>query len=322
VSVKYKDYYKILGVDRGADQKEIRRVYRKLARKFHPDVNPGDKAAEERFKDIQEAYAVLSDPEKRRTYDELGSSWQPGADFSPPPGWRRTRFDMGDLGDLSDLFGGGPGGFSDFFQSIFGGLGGRPRPDSRRRRPTSTGADVEAEIELTLEEIHQGTRKTMTVTPAPGRPAAPKRMTVNIAAGARDNSVVRLAGKGERTHPAGQPGDLYLRIKVRPHPRFKPVGADDIQVEVPVSPWEAALGATIRVPTLDGDVEMRIPAGTQSGSRLRLRGQGLRTRSGSRGDQIVRVRIAVPSRLTPNEKQLLEKLAAVSQFNPRQPERR
>jgi DnaJ-class molecular chaperone len=341
MAVQYRDYYETLGVKRDSSQKEIRKVYRSLARKFHPDVNPGDKAAEERFKDIQEAYAVLSDPEKRKQYDQLGGSWQQGADFTPPPGWSRTHVEYGDMGDISDIFG-GVGGFSDFFESVFGGPRG-PRGGRQRRGFAAKGSDIEAQIELTLEDIHRGTQPTLTLQVEKACPACrgtglsgrapcaqcqgrgrliePKTMTVKIAPGARANSVVRLAGKGAAGTGGAPSGDLFLRIRIEPNPRFEMVGADDIQVELPVSPWEAALGTKVPVPTLEGSVEVTIPPGTQGGTRLRLRGQGLRKRDGNRGDQYVKVRIVLPTSLSREEEKILKELAQVSKFNPRSEKR-
>ena len=337
MAVKYRDYYQTLGVKRDSSQKEIRKTYRSLARKYHPDVNPGDKAAEEKFKDIQEAYAVLSDPEKRKKYDQLGASWQQGADFTPPSGWSGTRVEFGDMRDISDIFG-GVGDFSDFFESIFGGARG-PQGRRQRRGFAAKGSDIEAEIELTLEEVHRGTQPTLTLQVekacpvcrgtglsgrAPcarchgrGRLVEPKTMTVKIAPGARENSIVRLAGKGAAGTGGAPSGDLFLRIRVKPDPRFEMVGTDDIQVEVPVSPWEAALGTKVPVPSLEGSVEVTIPPGTQGGSRLRLRGQGLRKRDGTRGDQYVKVRIMLPTSLSREEERLLKELAQVSKFDPR-----
>ncbi|GAB4246066.1 MAG: J domain-containing protein [Acidobacteriota bacterium] len=339
MTVKYKDYYAILGVDRNASADEIKKAYRKLAKQYHPDRNPGDKQAEERFKEIQEAYAVLSDPERRKQYDALGTGWQPGMDFTPPPGWQQTRVEFHDLEDFGDIFGGF--GFSDFFQTLFGGGPRSGRTGARSRRAERTaprGADVEAEIELTLEDAHRGARPTLSLRslePCPacagslfrssscprcggtGQVENRRRMTVNIPPGARDGAVLRLAGKGSRAVPDGPPGDLYLKIKVKPHPRFRIVNEDDLEVEVPVTPWEAALGARIRVPTLDGDVEMTLPAGTQSGTRLRLRGQGLRKRDGGRGDLFARIKIVIPPRPSAEEQELFRRLAEVSRFNPR-----
>ena len=337
MAVKYKDYYATLGVNRNASADEIKKAYRKLAKQYHPDRNPGDKQAEERFKEIQEAYAVLSDPERRAQYDALGSGWEPGADFRPPPGWNQTRVEFRDLDDLGDMFGGF--GFSDFFQTLFGGMTGSTRTGRAGRRTAPRGQDVEAEIELSLEDAHRGARPTISlhsVEPCPqcgghmlrtggcprcggrGQVESRRRITVNIPPGARDGAVLRLAGKGNRTTPDGPPGDLYLKIRVKPHPRFHVVGEDDLEVEVPVTPWEAALGAKIRVPTLDGDVEMKLPPGTQSGKRLRLRRQGLQRRDGGRGDLFARIRIVIPPHLTREEEELLRKLAQVSRFNPRE----
>ena len=338
MAVKYKDYYTTLGVDRSDSKDAIRKAYRQLARKYHPDVNQGDRNAEERFKEIQEAYAVLSNPEKRQRYDQLGNGWEAGADFTPPPGWERVRVDFGGSQDPGDVFG-DAGGFSDFFQSIFGGFGFE-QGGRGTRRPTSTrGGDVEAEIELPLEDIHRGARPTIAVqvgevctrcggrgtrmlSTCPdcggtGQTVARKKMTVRIPAGMREGSVLKLAGKGTRGAPGGPAGNLFLKIKVKPHPTFEISGVNDLRLEVPVTPWEAALGAKVEVPTLDGSVEMTVPAGTQGGARLRLRGQGLNMRGGGRGDLLVRIKIGVPAHLTSEEESLLKQLARISKFNPR-----
>jgi len=339
MAVKFRDYYETLKVPRNASQDEIRKSYRKLARQYHPDVNPGDKEAEEKFKDIQEAYAVLSDPEKRKRYDQLGSNWKAGSDFTPPPGWSPGGIEFEDLSDLEDIFGHG-GGFSDFFQSIFSGFGGsRAGRDRTYRQRKPRGNDVEAEIELTLPEVHSGTTKRITlrtIQPCPqcggrgrvggrscpacrgsGRQVTPRTMTVNIAPGARNGSVVRLAGKGEPSPANGEAGDLFLKIKILPHPQFEMVGVNDIQIELPVSPWEAALGAEIEVPTLENPVTMKVPPGSQSGSRFRLKGQGLRTRRGGRGDLYVKLKVVLPKKLSRKEEELLKELARVSGFRPR-----
>jgi DnaJ-class molecular chaperone len=333
MAVKFKDYYETLGVSKTATEDEIRKAFRKLARKYHPDVNPGDKAAEERFKELNEAYEVLSDPEKRKKYDQFGQNWKAGQDFTPPPGWQGAG---AGYGDYSDFFGGGQGGFSDFFESLFGGRRGARAGAGFSMR----GQDVEAEITLSLEEAHRGgTRKiTLQVTevcpeckgtgtrdgkPCPtcrgaGVVRRPKSLDVTIRPGVRDGSVIRLVGQGEPGSNGSKAGDLFLRVRIQPDPLFTVVGEDDIQMELPVAPWEAALGATVSVPTLDGQLEMKLPPGTQGGQRLRLRGQGLNKRGGGRGDEYVKIKIVIPPKLTDQEKELFEKLAAVSRFNARE----
>jgi curved DNA-binding protein len=335
MAVKFRDYYDVLGVSKTATADEIKKAYRKLARKNHPDVNPGDKSAEERFKDINEAYEVLSDPEKRKRYDQLGANWKAGADFTPPPGWEGARVEFGDFGDL---FGSAQGssGFSDFFESLFGGRRGARGGAGFRMR----GQDVEAEIVLALEEAHRGVTRSISfqaVEPCPdckgtgskdgkvcptcrgaGAIRRPKSFDVTIPAAVRDGSVIRLAGQGEPGANGAPSGDLFLRVRIEPHRLFHIVGRDDIEIDLPVAPWEAALGAKVTVSTLDQPVEMTIPPGAQGGQRLRLRGQGLTRREGGRSDQYVKLRIVVPPKLTTKERELFEKLAAASQFNPRE----
>jgi DnaJ-class molecular chaperone len=332
MAVKFKDYYDILGVSRTATGDEIRQTYRKLARKFHPDVNPGDKSAEDKFKDINEAYEVLSDEEKRKGYDRLGSNWRGGADFTPPPGWAEDTPEFRDLGGA--FRGNGDArGFSDFFESLFGGRG------RAGRTFRMGGQDVEAEISLSLEEAHLGGQHTISfqatetcnrcggsgstdgkVCPdcrGTGILRRPRSLSVTIPPGVRDESVIRLAGQGEAGANAGPAGDLLLRVRIEPHPVFKLVPPDDVETEVPIAPWEAALGHKVTVPTLDGPVEVTVPAGAQSGRRLRLRGRGLNKRGGGRGDQYVRLKIVIPPKLTAKERELFEQLAATSHFNPR-----
>jgi len=335
MAVKFKDYYDVLGVSKTATADEIKKAYRKLARKHHPDVNPGDKSAEGTFKEINEAYEVLSDVEKRKRYDQLGSNWKAGADFTPPPGWENAGVEFGNFGDV---FGGErrPGGFSDFFESLFGNRRGARAGAGFQMR----GQDVEAEIALTLEESHRGGTRSLSLQAAEpctgcggsgskdgktcptchgaGVIRRPKSLEVTIPAGVRDGSVIRLAGQGESGMNGAPAGDLFLRVRIEPHRVFNGVGADDVQIELPVAPWEAALGGTAKVPTLEGPVEMKIPAGAQGGQRLRLRGQGLNRRGGGRGDQYVKLTIVVPSKLTDKEKDLFERLAAESRFNARE----
>jgi curved DNA-binding protein len=344
MAVKFRDYYEVLGVARTASEDEIKKAYRKLARKHHPDVNPGDKAAEEKFKELNEAYEVLSDPEKRQRYDQLGANWRAGADFTPPPGWGEgARVDFGDFGDIFGGMGGpgrGAGDFSDFFETIFGGRRGARAGRRAGAGFAMRGQDVEAEIELTLEEAHRGTARKLTLqttVPCPtcqgsgalnnqpcpqcrgaGVVRQPKTLDVNIPAGAREGSVIRLAGQGEAGTGNAPAGDLLLRVRLRPHPLFTVKGEGDLQIELPVAPWEAALGARVKVPTLDGAVDMTIPAGAQGGQQMRLRGQGLNRRQGGRGDEYVRLKIIIPPHLTSRERELFEKLAAESRFDARE----
>jgi DnaJ-class molecular chaperone len=333
MAVKFKEYYEVLGVPRTATADEIKKAYRALARKYHPDVNPDDPTAEDKFKELNEAYEVLSDPEKRKRYDELGANWQAGADFTPPPGWERVRTDFGDAGDR--FAGGRAGDFSDFFETLFGAARGpRAGPGFAMR-----GADVEAEISLGLEDVDQGATRTLTLQVAErcadcggtgirdnrlcptcrgaGVVRRPKSLSVHIPVGIREGSVIRLAGQGEPGTGNAPAGDLYLRVRLVPHPLFAVVGDDDLQVEVPVAPWEVALGARVTVPTLGGSVEMTIPAGSQGGQRLRLRGKGLSRQGGNGGDLYVKLKIVVPQKLTTDERELFEKLAATSAFRPR-----
>jgi DnaJ-class molecular chaperone len=333
MAVKFQDYYEVLGVPRTATADEIKKAYRTLARKYHPDVNPDDPTAEDKFKELNEAYEVLSDPEKRKRYDELGSGWQPGADFTPPPGWESMRTDFGDAGDR---FGRGrTGGFSDFFEALFGGARGhRAGPGFAMR-----GADVEADLSLALEHIQGGTTRTLTFQTAARCPTCggtgtqndhlcptcrgagvvrrPKSLDVHIPVGIREGAVIRLAGQGEPGTGNAAAGDLYLRVHLVPHRLFAVVGDDDLQLELPVAPWEAALGAKVTVPTLNGSVDMTIPANSQGGQRLRLRGKGMSRQGGGNGDLYVKLKIVVPPQLTTDERELFEKLAATSTFTPR-----
>lgn len=305
MSVEYKDYYQLLDVPRTAAKDDIAKAYKKLARKHHPDLNPGDTAAEERFKDINEAYEVLKDEEKRRMYDQLGPNWQHGQQFQGAPGFENMHFNFN-----GQNFGGG-GDFSDFFETLFGqargggGHGADPfgnfQSRSRNAR-NARGRDVEAELAITLEEASQGGEKSFSLS----GPDGPRTLRVNIPAGIRDGGKLRLAGQGRAGNPAG---DLFLTIRYAPHTRFQ-VEGDTILCDVEIAPWEAVLGTTVLVPTLDASVEMRIPAGSSSGRKLRLRGRGLGP-AASRGDELVRIAIRIPdpATLTPRQKELWEALA-------------
>ena len=301
MAVEYKDYYEVLGVPREATQDEIRKAYRQLARRYHPDVNQ-DRDAEDRFKEVGEAYEVLSDPEKRERYDRLGSQWR-----SSPQG-------AGGGGDFEDFFSQqgygdgvhvefGDGVFSEFFDRLFGN--GGPTTSTGPLR----GRDHEATLELSLEEALAGGRRRVTLDDG-------RSFDVEFPAEVRDGQRIRLAGKGGGGREGGPSGDLYLRVRLQPHPRFRREG-DDLYVELPVAPWEAALGATVPVSTLTGTAQVRVPAGSSSGRHLRLRGRGLPKRGGGRGNLHATVRITVPKVLSEKERELFEQLAAASSFDPR-----
>jgi curved DNA-binding protein len=306
--MEYKDYYKILGVDKKASQKDIKRTYRKLARQYHPDVNPGDKAAEERFKEINEAYEVLSDPEKRQKYDQLGTSWQQwqrrggdpgGFDWSQwsaggQPGGSRVHVQYGDIGDLF-----GEGGFSDFFRNIFGGMGGATYSQRSSKR---SGQDLEHPVDITLEEAFHGTKRILQ--------SDSRRIEVTIPAGVDTGSRVRFSGEGGPGLGGGASGNLYLRVTVLPHGTFERKG-DDLYCRVAVDLYTAILGGEVPVPTLKGQVMLKIPPETQSGKRFRLKGLGMPNLKNSqqRGDLYAEVSIVVPKRLSKKEKELFQELA-------------
>jgi curved DNA-binding protein len=318
------DYYKTLGVPKSASDKDIKQAYRKLARKYHPDVNPGDRGAEARFKEIGEAYDVLSDPEKRARYDQLGANWQQYQWFARenPGGFGGVRVDFGGAG--SEKF----GGFSDFFRTFFGGgldwddLTGRgarapgAEPGEWGGRPAQ-GRDLTVSVDIGLAEADQGVVKKLRLASAGGQD---RTIDVRIPAGVRNGSRVRVPGQGGPPGSRGPAGDLYLDVKVRPHAVFRREG-DDLHCEVPVTLIEAALGAEIEVPTLSGRTRIKVPSGSQSGALLRLRGKGLH-RPGSRGrddrgDLLVKLKVVIPTELTDEEKKIFENLGRIRQENPR-----
>ncbi|MEW6613833.1 MAG: DnaJ C-terminal domain-containing protein [Pseudomonadota bacterium] len=316
--MEYKDYYKVLGVEKSADQEEIKRAYRKLARKYHPDVSK-EPNAEEKFKELQEAYEVLKDPEKRSAYDQLGS-YQAGQEFRPPPGWEEN---------VHFHWGGGAeaGGFSDFFESLFGGgLGrggfGRGAGAGAGAGFAAAGEDFEVTLPVTLEEAFAGTQKTvrleMPEVQPNGRVArVPRQIQVRIPKGVSEGQRLRLAGQGGKGYGGGPAGDLYLRIALQPHPLFK-VQEHNLSVELPLAPWEAALGATVEVPTLDGRVRLKIPAGASTGQKMRLAGKGLPKPGGKgAGDLFAVLQVVVPKHLSDRERTLFEQLAQSSNFKPR-----
>jgi len=320
--MEYKDYYDILGVSRDADEKEIKSAFRRLARKYHPDVNPDDPQAEDRFKELNEAYEVLSDPEKRSKYDRLGADWRryqqsggrPG-DFdwsqwtTGAPGWggERVHVQYGTPEDLEDLFG-GASPFSDFFSQIFGGMGGTGRPSpggfGYGARP-QRGQDFEQEVEISMREAHEGTSRILQKN---GR-----RLEVKIPPGARTGTRVRMAGEGGSGAAGGTEGDLYLRVKVAPDPQFERRG-DDLYVTVPIDLYTAVLGGQAQVPTLGGPVTLTIPAGTQNGCVFRLRGKGLPLlrQPEQHGDLYAKVEVQLPTDLSPRQQELFEELRRTS----------
>ena len=295
MAVAFRDYYETLGVPRDATSEQIRSAYRKLARRYHPDLND-DEDAEERFKELAEAYEVLSDAEKRERYDRLGANWRDGEDVSGAPGFEGfgrassdgVRFEFGD------------GGFSDFFESLFG--------SARTGEVRMRGADLEAVVDLSLEEAAAG--GPLRISLEDGR-----SFTVNVPAGVRDGQRIRLAGRGGEGIGGGSTGDLYLRVRLRPHSTFRVEGRD-LHLDVPVTPWDAALGTTLELPTLTGRAKVRLPAGSSSGRRLRLRGEGMPDRQGRTGDLYARVQIVVPRELDERERQLFEELRGASSFHP------
>jgi len=309
--MEYKDYYKILGVDKKASQQDVKKSYRKLARKYHPDVNPGNKDAEARFKEINEAYEVLSDPDKRQKYDELGSSYQQwqqrgrdprGFDWSQwmgggaQPGRGRVHVEYGDLNDIL-----GGGGFSDFFQSIFGGMAGSSAYQQQSR--AYRGRDLEQPVEVTLEEAYSGTKRLLQI--------GNERLEVTIPPGVDTGSRVRISGRGE-AGSGGARGNIYLSVQVIPHSTFERKG-DDLYCSVPVGLYTAVLGGEVAVPTLKSQVMLKIPPETQAGRRFRLKGLGMPNLKNPKlkGDLYAEVRIALPQALSSKEKELFAQLAAL-----------
>ncbi|GGX76010.1 DnaJ C-terminal domain-containing protein [Streptomyces anandii] len=307
-----RDFYEVLGVPRDADKDEIQRAYRKLARRYHPDVNK-DPAAEERFKEINEAFSVLSDPDQRARYDRFGEDfrkvpedWEErvGAGAGPGGGFRWSTGDGPRVRYATSGFGPEGVDVDDLFGSFFGGAG-------RVRVP---GADQEAELPLTVEEAYRGGRRTVTLAGPTGQP---RRYEVDVPPGVTDGQRIRLAGEGGRGNGDAPAGDLYLRVRIQPHPQFRLDGRD-VHVQLPVTPWEAALGGTVAVLTPSGETaKVNVPAGSSSGRRLRLRGEGMPNPRGANGNLYAELRIMVPSRLSDRERALFEELAAVSSFDPR-----
>jgi curved DNA-binding protein len=325
--MRFVDYYETLGVQRGASPEEI---------KFHPDINKS-KGAEEKFKQVGEAYEVLKDPAKRKKYDQLGRGFSGGQDYAAPPGWQNVEWNFGGgargRGDV-------PSGFSDFFDAFFGAQARQQQQQEQqqqgygargggRRSPFAPfgedaardGSAHEVDITITLEDAYHGATRTITLAQSVlgadgGRRTEERSFQVKIPAGTTDGKKIRLAGQGGKGSGGGQAGDLYLKVHIAPHTRFK-VEGHDLHAVVSVAPWEAVFGAKVPFSTLDGEVQLKIPAGTQAGTRLRLKDKGLPKAAGERGALVVEVRVVVPTAPSDDEKRLLEELQRVSKFNPR-----
>lgn len=304
--MEYKDYYEILGVARTATPEEIRSAFRKKAREFHPDVAKDKVKGAEKFKEVNEAYEVLSDPAKRAKYDPMGRE-APGGGFA----WQGAP-GAGGMPDMEEIHFGGTG-YSDFFEHLFGGMGGGSGfrgPGGRRM--ARRGSDIEGDLMVTLEEALRGSTREVTLQRGGGKT---ETYRVKIPAGVREGQRIRLAGKGESGRSGGESGDLYLRVRLARHPDLRVEGSD-LYADLEVAPWEAVLGASVPVPTLDGSVTLKVPAGSTAGQKLRLRGQGLPREDGSRGDLYAVLEIAVPSEIGPGERKLWEQLARESRWRP------
>jgi curved DNA-binding protein len=311
MAVQFRDYYETLGVSKTASEDEIKSAFRKLARKHHPDVAKDKKAAEEKFKQINEAYEVLSDPEKRRKYDQLGENWNQPGGFQPPPQWGGGqpggfRWGSGENGGVEFEFGGT--GFSDFFETFFGGGRGRSAFGGfgQRGATAERGSDVEADIMVTLEEALHGSTRQVSLRRAGSKKT--ETYQVKIPRGVREGQRIRLAGQGEAGERGGKSGDLFLRVRLARHPDFS-IEGNDLVHEVKIAPWQAALGDQLIVPTLEGSARLKLPPGTQGGQRFRLRERGLPGVSGQRGDLYVAVQISVPKKLSEREREIWNQLA-------------
>jgi len=322
-----KDYYQILGVGRGASEREIKQAYRRLARKHHPDVNPGDKSAEAKFKEINAGYEVLSNPEKRKKYDQFGDQWEYAEQFAKTGGQDRVRWDFGkggaafEYGDVSD--------YGDIFSSLFGDAG----IGSRVKRGPQRGQDIESPIEVSLEEAYHGSARIIqlqgqepctacggtgrvgnrvcTICSGAGVKVIPRRLEVKIPAGVKDGSRIRMAGEGVPGRTGGSKGDLYLVVKVLPHTLFERKG-DDLYSEVSVPLATAILGGEIILPTLNGNLSLKIPPETQNGKVFRLAGKGMpQLGNANYGNLFAKVKVVLPTNLTEEERKLFERLRSL-----------
>ena len=335
--VEFKDYYQVLGVAPEATEDEIKKAFRKLAREYHPDVAKEKKSAEEKFKAINEAYEVLGDAENRKKYDELGANWNQASRFQAPGGWEERLWRSDGRGQAPDSeFHFGGTGFSDFFEHFFGrgerfnnpsssDNGARPSESGRttQAEPSQRGHDIQGDMLVTLEEALHGSIRTISLrrVHAQTGQAETNEFKVRIPAGVRKGQLIRVAGKGQEGLRGGSAGDLYLRVRLAAHPDFR-IRGSDLYYDLELAPWEAVLGTTVSVPTLEGSVSLRIPPGTDNGQRLRVRGRGLtKVKKGERGNLYVIVSVHLPHQLTSEERSLWEQLARNSNFNPRNLER-
>ena len=324
--VAFKDYYQVLGVSPKATEEEIKKAFRTLARKYHPDVAKDKKNAEEKFKEINEANEVLSNPESRRKYDELGANWKSGPPPQTAPGGDFRRSSARGPGGQEYEFRFGGTGFSDFFEQFFGGQGGAPFEyqgapgefEGGAQTVARRGRDIEGDILITLNEVLSGAVRAISVQRTNARTGEEEAQTyqVRIPAGVKAAQRIRVPGKGGEGMGGGRAGDIYLRVRYAQHPDFRVNGADLIG-HLDLSPWEAVLGAAVPVPTLEKTVSLKVPAGTQQGHQLRLRGKGLPAGAGKRGDLYVAVAIQVPAKITKEQERLWKELAATAGFDPR-----
>ena len=327
--VEFKDYYRVLGVPPKATDEEIKKAFRALARKYHPDVAKDKKTAEEKFKELNEAHEVLSDPESRRKYDQLGADWKTGGNSRPPPGPARGRSAAGGAGGGVYEFKFEGTGFSDFFEQFFGGRASRSRGASpfdsaefetgqREAEPALRGQDIQGDILITLDEVLQGAMRAISVRRTNARTGQEETETyqVRIPKGVRAGQAIRVPGKGGEGLGGATAGEIYLRVRYAQHPDWQVRGADLVG-HLELAPWEAVLGATVPVKTLEGNVSVKVPAGFQAGHQLRVRGKGLPEGAARRGDIYVGVSIQTPPHIGKEEERLWQELAAASTFNPR-----
>ena len=300
--MNYEDYYEVLGVPKNADQKDIKKAFRKLAREYHPDVNPDNPSAEEKFKQINEANEVLSDPAKRARYNQLGSSYRQWQRTGGAPGgfdWNQWSEGGGPgvhfSGNVEDMFGGGGGGFSDFFNTIFGGT---------QQRRQARGQDINTPVTITLEEAYHGTQRRLRLNS--------DQFTVKIPRGSASGTRVRLRGKGAAGYGGARSGDLYLKVEVAPHPTFKR-RSNDLYGDIDIDLYTAILGGTVSVPTLSGEVILKIPPETRAGQTMRISGQGMPSLQAptQTGDLYITIQVILPTNLSQQERDLFEQLATL-----------